>query len=262
MQIVVCIKQVIDPEMPYSAFKIDPEEKRVIPPQGTPPVLSPFDENALEAALRIKDKYGANVIALSMGNKLARPVLRKALAAGADELIMLEAPELKDVDSFASACVLAAAIRRIGKVDIIFTGRQAADWDSGITGCALAEELDIPCVTVARKVDVNSRMARVERVLPDGYEVIESPIPCVITVDSDLGELRPVTLQGLSGAQKKPVQSWGLPELDLLSPPALSCQLLDMYMPKRETVCEIIDGTTVEDAATNLVDKLKEKSLI
>ena len=262
MQIVVCIKQVIDPEMPYSAFKIDPAKKRVIPPYGTPPVLSPFDENALEAALRIKDESGATVIALSMGNKLARPVLRKALAAGADELIMLEAPEFEDLDSFASAFVLAAAIRKIGNVDMIFTGRQAADRDSGITGCSLAEELATPCITVARKVDVNGRMVRVERVLPDGYEVVEAPIPCVITVDSDLGELRPVTLQGLSAAQKKPAHSWGLQELDLLSPPALRCQLLDIYVPKRETVCELIEGVTVENAAINLADKLKEKSLI
>ena len=262
MRIVVCIKQVIDPEMPYSAFKLDPVEKRVIPPQGTPPVLSPFDENALEAALRIKDEHRARVIALSMGGKLARPVLGKALAAGADELIMLEAPEFEDLDSFASACVLAAAIRKIGNVDMVFTGRQAADWDSGITGCAIAEELDITCITVARRVDVSGRMARVERVLPDGYEVIEAPVPCVITVDSDMGELRPVTLQGLSGARSKPVQSWGLPDLDLLPPPAPGCMLLDMYIPKRETVCEMIEGVPVENAAIKLADKLKEKSLI
>ena len=87
MLIVVCVKQVLDPEMPRSAFKIDPQQKRVVPPRGTPPVLSPFDENALEAALRIKDQHGAKVIAISMGSTLAQPVLRKTLAAGADELI-------------------------------------------------------------------------------------------------------------------------------------------------------------------------------
>ena len=152
MQIVVCIKQVLDPEMPSSSFKIDREERRVIPPQGTPPVLSPFDENALEAALRIKDGHGAKVIALSMGDKLARPVLRKTLAAGADELILLEDPAFEYTDSFTTAGVLAAAIRKIGDVEIIFTGRQAADWDSGITGCATAEELGVPCITVVRKV--------------------------------------------------------------------------------------------------------------
>ena len=150
MLIVVCVKQVLDPEMPRSVFKIDPQEKRVVPPRGTPPVLSPFDENALEAALRIKDQHGAKVIAMSMGSTLAQPVLRKTLAAGADELILLEDPAFQDVDSFASAGILAAAIRKIGDVDLVFTGRQAADWDSGITGCAIAEELGVPCITVVR----------------------------------------------------------------------------------------------------------------
>jgi electron transfer flavoprotein beta subunit len=262
MKIVVCIKQVVDPEMPYSAFKVDPAERRVIPPQGTPPVLSPFDENALEAALRIKDNYGANVIALSLGNKLSRPVLTKALAAGADELILIEDIVLDNIDSFASADILAAAIRRIGDVDMVLTGRQAADWDSGITGCAIAEELDIPCITLARKVDVGGMMARVERVLPDGFEVIELPIPCVITVDSDLGELRPITLQGLSEARKKPVQSWELSSLNSVSRLNSRCQLLHLYLPVRETICEIIEGESMEDAAINLANRLHKESLI
>jgi electron transfer flavoprotein beta subunit len=262
MKIVVCIKQVIDPEVPYSAFKIDPVEKQALQPQGTPPVLSPFDENALEAALRIKDERGASVIALSMGNKLARPVLLKALAAGADELILIEDAALENIDSFSSADILAAAIRKIGDVDIVFTGRQGADWDSGIAGCAIAEELAIPCVTLARKVDVKGALVIVERVVPDGFELIEAPIPCVITVDSDLGELRPITLQGLSGARKKPVQSWGLSSLNSVSLPGSRCQLLDIYMPEHTTVCEIIEGESITDAAVNLANRLNEESLI
>jgi electron transfer flavoprotein beta subunit len=262
MKIVVCIKQVVDPEMPYSAFKIDPVKKRVLQPQGIPPVLSPFDENALEAALRIKDERGANVIALSMGNKLARPVLIRSLAAGADELIVIEDAAFENIDSFASACILAAAITKIGDVDIVFTGRQAADWDSGITGCVIAEELAIPCVTLARKVDVKGMLARVERVLPDGFELIEVPTPCVITVDSDLGELRPITLQGLSGARKKPVLSWGLSSLNSVSLSGSRCQLFDIYMPEHTRVCEIIEGKSIEDAAVNLANRLNEESLI
>ena len=262
MKIVVCIKQVLDPEMPYSAFKIDTEKKRVIPPPGIPPVISPFGENALEAALRIKDERGANVTALSMGNRLSRPVLRKALAAGADELFLLEAPEFESPDSFATACILAAAVTKLGDVGIIFTGRQAADWDMGITGCALAEELSIPCITLARRVEVNDKHVRVERVIPDGYEVIETTLPCVVTVDSDLGELRAVTLQGLLGAQKKPLHSWGLSDLNPVSLPGSECQLLDIYMPKHETVCEIIDGETLENAAINLANRLNEESLL
>jgi electron transfer flavoprotein beta subunit len=262
MQIVVCVKQVLDPEMPRSAFKIDPQQKRVVPPRGTPPVLSPFDENALEAALRIKDQHGAKVIAMSMGSTLAQPVLRKTLAAGADELILLEDPAFQDVDSFASAGILASAIRKIGDVDIIFTGRQAADWDSGITGCVIAEELGIPCITVVRKVEITDGQVRVERESTDGFEIVQVSLPCVLTADSALGELRPVTLQGLSAARKKPLHIWKAADLHLPRLPPPRCELLDLYIPKRETVCEVISGKTPEEAAARLADRLHEEGLL
>ncbi len=262
MQIVVCIKQVLDPEMPYSAFKIDADAKRVIPAQGTPPVISPYDENALEAALRVKDAYGATVIALSLGDRLARSVLRKSLAAGADELILIEDPANDGLDSFASASILAAAIRKLGGVDLVFTGRQAADWDTGIAGCAIAEELKMPCITVARKVDVQDGSVRVERLLYNGFEVIETPLPCVITVDSDLGELRQVTMQGLISAKKKQVNAWKLSDLKLKSPPPPRCELLTLWIPKRKRVCEIISGENAEDAAVKLANRLFEESML
>ncbi len=262
MQIVVCIKQVLDPEMPRSAFKIDPEQKRVLPPRGTPPVLSPFDENALEAALRLKDQHGARVIAISMGSTLAQPVLRKALAAGADELILLEDPLFQDVDSFASAGILVSAIRKIGDVDIIFTGRQSADWDSGITGCVIAEELGFPCITVARKVEIIDGQARVERESEDGFEIVQTPLPCVITADSGLGELRQVTLPGLSAARKKPLHLWRAADLHLTSLPRPRCELIDLYVPKHETVCEMIKGKTPEETAARLADRLHEEGLL
>jgi electron transfer flavoprotein beta subunit len=261
MQIVVCVKQVLDPEMPRSAFKIDPEGKRVIPPKGTPPVISPFDENALEAALRIKDRHGAKVIVISMGSTLAQAVLRKTLAAGADELILLEDPLFQELDSFASAGILASAIRRIGDVDIIFAGRQAADWDSGITGCVVAEELGIPCVTVVRKVEMIDGQVRVERESADGFEIVQVPLPCVITADSGLGELRMVTLPGLSAARKKPLRIWKAADLDLHPPPSRS-RLLDLYVPKHETGCVMIEGNTPGEAGAKLADILHQEGLL
>lgn len=261
MQIVVCIKQVLDPEMPRSAFKIDPQEKRVVPPRGTPPVLSPFDENALEAALRLKDEHKAKVVAISLGSMLAPPVLGKTLAAGADELFLLEDPMFQDLDSFATAAILVSAIMRIGDVDIVFTGRQAADWDCGITGSAIAEELGVPCISVARKVEINDRQVRVERVIDDGFEIVQASLPCVITVDSALGELRQITLQGLSSARNRPLHVWKMADLDLPPFPP-RCRLLDLYMPKRETVCEVIDGKTPEESATRLAERLHEEGLL
>jgi electron transfer flavoprotein beta subunit len=262
MQIVVCVKQVVDPEMPRSAFRVDPKQKRVAPPPGTPPVLSPFDENALEAALRIKDRLSAKVIAVSMGSSLARPVLSRTLAAGADELVLLEDPLFQDLDSFAGAGVLAAAVRKIGGVDIVFTGRQSSDWDSGITGCVMAEELGLPCLTVVSKVEIADGQVRVERVTADGFEIVEAPLPCVITVDSALGELRQVTLQALSAARKKPLRLWRAADLELPPLPPPRCELLDLFVPKREANCEFMGGGTPEAAAAKLAERLREEGLL
>ena len=124
LRITVCMKQVFDPEAPsfsfssssssffFSSFRVDTEAKRVIPPKGVPPVLNPFDENALEGALKIKDTQDAEISVISMGRNLAKPVVRKALAAGADELILLEDDAFEDVDSYTTAYLLATATNR------------------------------------------------------------------------------------------------------------------------------------------------------
>ena len=133
MNIVVCIKQVSDPEAPASAYKIDAESKRVIL-KGIPPVLSPFDENALEAALRIKDAHDSKVTVISMGRNLSKTVLMKSLAAGADELLLLEDVAFEEMDSYATAFILASAIRKSGQYALILTGREAADTNAGVVG--------------------------------------------------------------------------------------------------------------------------------
>ena len=114
MTILVCLKQIPDPEAPSSVFRIDQDAKRVVP-AGVPPVINPYDENALEAALAVKDQYGAHIIGISLGEKLAQPVLRKALAAGADELILIEDPLFGEINSYSTALVLSKAIQKMQK---------------------------------------------------------------------------------------------------------------------------------------------------
>ena len=152
--IIVCMKIIIDPEMPFSIFSIDRENKKPIPPSGMPPVFSPFDENALEAALRMKDEQDCNVTVLCMGQTLPKAVLQKALALGADEAVAVEDPEFDNLDPFSTAQVLANAIKKIGEYDLIFTGRQGADWDAGLVWAGIAELLDIPSITIARKATI------------------------------------------------------------------------------------------------------------
>lgn len=128
---VVCIKQIQDPEIPPAKFKIDPETNKVIPPEGVPPVINPFDEQAVEAALRIKDTRSGKITAITLGKSQAKDILRHALAMGADEAIILEDETLEGSDSSGIALALSKAIEKIGQYDLVLCGRQAADWDEG-----------------------------------------------------------------------------------------------------------------------------------
>lgn len=153
MNIVVCIKQVPDPEAPPSVYQADPDGRHIIC-RGAPPVISTYDENALEAALKIKDSQECGITAISLGYKLSKVVLRKTLAAGADELVLLDDPAFVDLDGFATTALLKAAIIKLGRCDLVLAGIQAADTNAGIAGIGIAELLGIPCITNARAIEV------------------------------------------------------------------------------------------------------------
>lgn len=262
IRIIVCIKQVVDPEAPVSSFRVDTEAKRVIPPRGTPPVLNPFDENALEAALRIKDTRGAEIIVVSMGRNLARKVLKKSLAVGADRLVLLEDDSYDDLDSYATACILAEAIKRIGEYDLILCGRQAADTDAGVVGSGIAEILGIPSVTVARKITIEDRHVVVEHVMSDGYQVIQVMIPALVTASNELGELRYAPLAAIIAAQKKEITVWNAMELGVEPYTLKRTTMLRLFQPILESTCEFINGQTAEEKGLNLALKLRENKLI
>ena len=262
LNIVVCIKQVFDPEAPVSAYTVDAATKRVVL-KGIPPVISPFDENALEAALRIKGVQESKVTAISLGRNLSRPVLLKALAAGADELILLEDDAFEELDSHTTAVALTAAIRKLGQYDLILTGRQAADTNAGTVGAGIAEILGLPYVSVARKVEIENGGIVVERVIPDGYEVVEMPLPALVTVSNELGQLRYPSMQQLVAARKKPVTTWRATDLGLEFPQMRRVQLRDLFIPQREMGrCEMVIGESPEEMGANLALKLREAHLL
>ncbi len=261
VNIIVCIKQVLDPEAPTSAYKVDDETNRMIQ-KGVPPVMSPFDENALEAALRIKDVHQSKITVLSLGRNLSKAVLRKSLAAGADELILLEDDAFDDLDSYTTASILSTAISKIGEYDIILAGIQAADSNAGVVGSGIAEILDIPSIITARKVELDDGKLRVERVLSDGYEVIEMPLPALITVSNELGELRSVALKEIMAAQKKPLTTWSAESLGVDPLPMRRARLLKLFIPQKESRCEMLPGETAGELGANLALKLREKQII
>jgi electron transfer flavoprotein beta subunit len=256
------MKQVLDPEAPVSAFKIDPEVKRAIPPKGTPPVLNPNDENALEAALRVKDTQPTEITVISMGPQLARPVVKKALAVGASELVLLEDAAFQDLDSYSTASVLAAAIKKIGNCDLILCGRQAADTDAGQVGSGIAEILEIPSITLARKVEINDGKLSVERVVSDGYEVIETEIPALVTVSNEVGDLRSPTMKAVMEAQKKQFTVWNAQDLGVDPSGAGRSNLLKLFTPAVEVNVEIIEGESPAEVAENLALKLRENKIL
>ncbi|MBM3155327.1 MAG: electron transfer flavoprotein subunit beta/FixA family protein [Chloroflexi bacterium] len=265
VNMIVCCKQVIDPEAPPASFKIDPASNQVIPPPGVPPVISPFDEQAVEAALRIKDSQGGKITVLSLGNNLLRDVVKKPLSMGADELILLEDPAFEGGDSWSTAYALTMAIKKIGQFDLIFCGRQAADWDAGQIGSGIAELLGIPSVTVAKKVEVADGKAKVERVLADGYQVIEVTMPALITVSNELGEARYATLKGIMAAAKKQPVIWKPADIGVepgqIGAAGRKNKLLKLFQPVKEGKCELIEADSPAEAGVKLAQRLREAKL-
>ncbi len=266
MDLIVCVKQIPDPEAPPASFKVDPNTNKVIPPPGVPPVISPYDENAVEAALKIKDALGGKITVLSLGNNMVRDVVKKPLAMGCDELVLLEDESFEDGDSWSTAQALAAAIKKIGPFDLILCGRVAGDWDSGQVGSGIAEFLNIPSITIAKKVDAVDGKVRVERLVADGFEVVEAPMPCLVTVTSELGEPRYAPLKGIMAAAKKQPTIWKPQDLGI-EPSQVGAQgrnskLAKLFQPVKEAKCEIIEGESVEEAAANLALRLREAKVI
>ncbi len=266
MNMIVCVKQVIDPEAPPASFKIDPSSNTVVPPSGIPPVISLFDENAVEAALRIKDAQGGKITIISLGINLLRDVIKKPLSMGADELILLEDEAFVEGDSWSTAHTLAMAIKKIGEYDLIFCGRQAADWDAGQVGSGIAEILGLPSITLAKKIDVTDGKARVERVTAEGYEVVEVSLPALITVSNELGEARYPTIRGIMAAKKKEPVIWKLADIGVepsqVGAAGRRTKLLKLFQPVREGKCEIIEEESPEEAAVSLALKLREVKIL
>ena len=261
LKIIVCAKQVPDPEGPPSAFVIDMRSKRVVP-SGTPPVINPFDENALELALRLKDQLGVKITVLSAGENLSKTVLRKALAVGADELIILDDEKFGDLDSFSNASVLASAIRKMGEYDLILTGRQAFDFNSGQVGLLVAEMLGIPCINLAYEVRVEGENIVVKRAVEGGYEEVKTRMPALLTVSSEVGDLRSMTLKQLKDAMKKPITAWSQREIDLDLEALERLEPTELVAPSWERRCYLVKGETAEEAGANLAIKLREDKII
>jgi electron transfer flavoprotein beta subunit len=266
MNIVVCIKEIFDPEATIESFRLDQTNKVLACSAKVLRVVNPFDEQAVEAALRIKDKTGAKVTVLSLGNNLDRVVVKKPVHMGADELVLLEDEAFVGSDSWSTAQALGAAIRKIGSVDLVLCGRQAADSNAGQTGVAVAAFLGLPCVTVARRVEISGDTALIERVIPNGYESVEVKLPAVVTVSNELGQARYPSIKNIAKSNALKPLVWKPADIGMAPDTCgtLGRRLLakKIFLPVFDANCEIVGGDTVDEAAQNLAVRLRQERIL
>lgn len=263
LHIVVTAKQVLDPETPVSAFQINANAVSVT--GNVAPVVNGYDEQAVEAALRIKESSGdAKVTVLSYGCDFALDVIKKPLAMGADDLILLQDASFENsIDPTLAIAALVAAIRKLGDVDIVLAGRQASDWDNALVPLGIAEALEWPVATIAQKVDVVGNTVTVQRVLPDGHQLVEAQLPAVVTVSNELGSARYPNMRGIMAARRVQPTIWGPGDLGIdggrLEP---AFELVSLAKPESSVETEIISGDDDEDAGRKLAQRLREERLI
>jgi electron transfer flavoprotein alpha/beta subunit len=261
MNIIVCVKRVPDPEAPASLFRVDEAGQRLLPARSVPLLTSTYDESALEAALQLKDQHGGTVTLLSLAGDDVSEWLQETLATGADEAVLVHDPELASGDSFATAEVLASAVRKVGEYDLVLCGRQASDTDAGIVGPALAEHLGLPSASVVRKVELQDGKLRLERALEDGYEVLEMEPPALLTITSELYQLRYATMPNIMAASMKEVTVWTKADLGLETATSRIRQRR-LYQPEGRTECELIAADSPEEAARLLAQALRARGVI
>ncbi|MBU5427733.1 electron transfer flavoprotein subunit beta/FixA family protein [Tissierella pigra] len=263
MNIIVCIKQVPD----TNEVRIDPVRGTLIR-EGVPSIINPDDRNALEEALKIKDKMeNVKVIVLSMGPPQADVALRETLAMGADEAILLSDRAFAGSDTWATSTALAAGIKKIGDYSIIFCGRQAIDGDTAQVGPQIAEHLNLPQITYVEELKIEGDKVIAKRALEDGHFVVESKMPVLLTAIKELNEPRYPSIKGIYNAYSsdnvkvlsaKDVEA----DFDNLGLNGSPTQVNKSFTPPgRSGEGEILQGSGRE-AVESLVLRLKEKHLI
>ena len=253
MKIIVCAKQV-----PDSAARVTVENGQVTW-HDAPLVINPWDEYAVEAALVQKESQGGDVIAISIGSESAKEALKHALAMGCSEAVLVSDPALNAFDHQFTARILAAAIQKIGEADLVVMGRQAIDDDMGITTAQVARLLGWPALTLISlisSIDPIARKIQVERATEEGRQVVESPLPAVISVVKDIGEPRYPSFMGIRKAQKALIPTWSLADLGLTPEEPVVTWLEALNPTQRKVINEMITGSSPQEIAERLVDKI------
>jgi electron transfer flavoprotein beta subunit len=262
VKIVVTVKLVPDPN---AEKRIDPQTKRLVR-TGVETVLNPYDEYALEAALQLKERAGgdARVTVFSMGPETLRETLRKALAMGADDAVMLADPGLEGSDVWATAYAIAGALRKLD-FDLLIVGGLTDDSSTGAVPGALAEHLGLPCVTNARKIEMAEGRLEVERETDVGYQTVRTPLPALLTTALTFGEPRYASLKGIMGAKKKTIVTTALADLALEQPVGAAgskTELRSFAPPAARGNGRTVEASDGATGARAIFEFLQEKKLV
>ncbi len=249
MHIVVCIKQILDPEIPARDFRVD-SARREAERGSANLVANIFCENALETALQFREAHGGKITAVSCGPEGTEDVLRKALALKADDAVLIVNDAAGNPDPLFVARTLAAGIRKLGPFDVVMVGREAGDWGAGQTGGLLAEELGLPCVSFADSLEPGAAAGtvQVKRQTDSGWELLESTTPLVVTITNHEKNVpRIPKTRDVMQSYRKPLTRLSLAELGIDSATASAYyEVAELFIPRKETQCEFISGETLD----------------
>lgn len=261
MNIVVCLKQVPG----TTRVKIDPQTNALVR-QGVDSVMNPLDEYALEEGVRLRERFGGKVTAISMGPPQAEQMLRGAISLGVDEAILLSDQEFTDSDTLATSYTLALAIKKIREYDLVLCGRQTLDGDTGQVGPQLAQMLGVPFVAYVSKVEnVASGLLTVQRMVDDGHETIETVLPAVITVTKEINVPRLFSLRGMMKSKTARIPIWKAVDIQaekhLVGLAGSATVVVKTFVPERVSRGQMLQGSA-EEQIEALVGRLKETKVI
>jgi electron transfer flavoprotein beta subunit len=263
MNILVCLKQILDPEIPARDFRIDPV-KREAERGAANLVTNIFCENTLETALQFREQLSdAKITVLSYGAATAEDSLRKALAMKADAAALVINDGNQNPDPLTTARVLAAAIRKLGPFDLIMVGREAGDWGAGQTGGLVAEELRLPCVSFVDRIEASDGKLRLKRQTDTGWELLEAETPVVVSVTNDEHNVpRIPKVRDVMMSFRQPLTQWTLDDLDIAADEARAgnsyYEVAELSIPQKETRCEFVSGETLDERVETLAKRIVE----
>ena len=259
MKILVCLKQILDPEIPARDFRVD-AAKGEAERGNASLVTNIFCENALETALQFRERFGdAKITVLSFGAASAEDSLRKALAMKADAAALVINDKNSNPDPLTVAQVLATAIRKLGTFDLVMVGREAGDWGAGQTAGLLAEELSMACVSFVDRIEAMSGGLRMKRQTDSGWEVLEAQTPLVVSITNDEHNVpRIPKVRDVMMSYHQPITQWTLADLGYEIEADKYYQLVDLSIPEKESRCEFVTGDTLDERVESLARRITE----